>query len=42
MRVDASALVMLKNRLRNKNILTRTAEGGADWELEPEAGVRVL
>jgi hypothetical protein len=42
MRVEASALVTLKNRLRNKNILTRTAEGVADWELEPEAGMRVL
>ena len=42
MRVETSALVTLKNRLRNKNMLTRTAEGGADFELEPEAGMRVL
>ena len=42
MRVEARALVTLKNRLRNKNMLTRTAEGGADCELEPGAGMRVL
>ena len=42
MRVEKSALVKLKNRLRNKNMLTRTAERVAVWELEPEAGVRVL
>jgi hypothetical protein len=29
MRVETSALVTLKKRLRNMNMLTRTAEGGA-------------
>ena len=42
MRVEARALLTLKNRLRNKNMLTRTAEAGADFELEPGAGMRVL
>jgi hypothetical protein len=37
MRVEARALVTLKNRPRNKNELL-----GTDCELEPEAGVRVL
>jgi hypothetical protein len=42
MRVETRALATLKNRLRNKNMLTRTAEGVADCELEPGPGVRVL
>ena len=42
MRVETSALVTLKNRLRNKNVLTRTAEAGVDCKLEPEVGMRVL
>jgi hypothetical protein len=42
MRVETRALVTLKKRLRNNDMLTRTAEGVADCELEPETGVRVL
>jgi len=42
MRVETSALDTLKNRLRNKDMLTRIAEGVAVWELETEPGVRVL
>ena len=42
MRVETSALVTLKNRLRNKDMLTRIAERVAVCGLEPEAGVRVL
>jgi hypothetical protein len=40
MRVETSALVTLKNRLRNIDMLTRIAEEVA--EEEPEPGVRVL
>jgi hypothetical protein len=42
MRVERRALITLKNRLRNKSVLTRIAEGVAVWELEPEPGMRVL